>query len=191
MRNNKKTEFTSSTLWLLPMYRISMAEWKRAGITDAYLQDEVKTDKMYEGLTVRLLFQVDEQKYQLIEDAISTIPEFLDMYGLGDELIVVVLRIPEEFEGDYELIMQGEYSSLSPEYRELVSDRLIDNKAGTYKTNGKRLQLLIMEKSSQVKQLVAKTAITIDNIAEGQVWEKFDMKREVITERIINQLINE
>ncbi len=191
MIREKKTTFTGSTLWLIPMYRITMAEWKRAGIIDAYLTDEVKVDKVYEGLTVRLLFRVDEEKYQLIEDAISTIPEFIDMYGLGTELIVVVLRIPEEFEDDYQLIMEGKYSQLSAGYKEVVSDRIINNKAATFKTNGKRLQAMIIDRAPQVKDIAAKTVVDMSNVQEGEIWEKIVPENEVINQSIIDNLIYE
>lgn len=186
--NKKKINFTATDMWLLPMFRIPHKEWQRAGLQNSYLQDSV-FEKTYEGLTVRLLFKVDEEKYQLIEDAISTIPEFKDMYGHGAEIIVVVLRIPEEFESDYDLIIQGKYSNLSPEYRDLVSDKLdsVMNEAA-YKSNGKRLQMLVIEKNSKVKSVAAKVIQNMDNVAEGQIWEKPVLEQETITAQIIKQL---
>lgn len=184
-----KFNFTSSTLWMLPFYKVPNKEWIRAGLINAFLEDEVTQDRFYECKTIRLLFKIDDYKYRLIEDAMEVIPEIIDQYGYGDDLLVVVLQVPLQFLKDYELIMQGRFTELSSAYKELISDRLDPLLSeGAYKTNGKRLQLMICEKDKMVKNtLLGQVNIDMSNIAQGNIWEKPRIEEEKITMELLNQ----
>lgn len=185
---DNKITFTDASCWLVPMYRIAIKELKDTGFIDAYIADETRPR---EDLCTLLLFRASEEAAMILEDIQMYLDKYVvDMYGHQGKLVVLVLKIPEEFEGDYELILQGEFSNLSPDYRELVSEKVPITNEGTFKTNGKRLQLLIMDKSPMVKRLAVSTIESMEDVADGQIWHKLDKKKNTITVNLINKIID-
>jgi hypothetical protein len=184
-----KVEFTSSTLWLLPMFGASISEWKRAGFLNAYLVDDIMKERQYAGLTVRLLFKSSEENCLLLEDIIMILDSLvLDLYGINKEFVVLVLKVPDEFEDDYYRILQGKYSELSQVYRDMVSDKTRTNNYSYDKKVGKRLQLLVMDNDKLVKKVASQVIQDMSNVAEGQCWEIPVMANETISAELIKQL---
>lgn len=185
-----KIKFTNTSMWCLPYYGISNKDWKQAGLINAFLQDEQRD--WYPGDNVYVLFRASGTSYSLIEDIITLMGDlFVDLYGYENELMVLVLKVPEEFEGDHFLIQGGHYSNLSPQYKDMVSDKLPATTVAAYKSNGKRLQLMIMEKAPAAKDVAAKSIKDMSNVVEGEIWEKFVIVKETLTKELINQLIND
>lgn len=185
----EKIKVTSSTGWLLPMYKMSIKEWQRVGMVNAFLHDET-IDRAQDTPHMRILCEASEEYCMLLEDVMMMLDEYvLDMYGINSKFVVLVLRIPEEYMDDYTLIIQGSYSKLSNDYRDLVSEKVLTMNEASYKSNGKRAQVMIMNKDPQVKRLAASIIQDMDNVQEGEIWERPNIQIETITQTIIDKLI--
>lgn len=178
-------KFTDSSLFLIPMYGLPMEEFKRAGFIDAYAQDE---NKMFVENCCLMLFRASEEFGYLQSDLITLFDDLvIDVYSPTEELMVIVLKIPVEFEGDYFLITEGQYSYLSPQYKEKVDNKVWARMQSTNThtiAKEKRLQLRIIEKDP----MIAKMSGMVPN---EQVWPMWNTFSETLTNEIINQLSND
>lgn len=185
----QKMKYSDAAIWLIPMYQISMKELKEAEFINAYIQDETR---LQQDICTLLLFKATEESCMILEDIQMYLDKHvIDIYGHQQKLVVLALRIPEEYKEDYRKIMKGDYSKLSDLYKDLVAERVPVTNESTYKTDGKRLQILIIEKSTAVKRIAATTIQDMSRVQEGEIWEKPRIEDNTLTLEIINKLIED
>ena len=118
-------EVTNSTIFILPMFGLPLDTYKKAGFVNAFIKD---TQKVFDKPVALLVFYCKERYVQDQDDIITMMDSLvIDIYGYNKKLLVVAVTIPEKFMWDYQKITFGQYSALSKEYQEMVSDKVGDN----------------------------------------------------------------
>ena len=183
----RNLKYTVSTVFLLPMYRIPFKEWTTAGFVNCYVKDE---SKGY-GFPVLHIVCYGKEKYgQALDDIITMLDELVvDLYGYDKTLVVLVVKIPEEFMQDYLTVFNSLYSQLSDNYRELVSEQTDTGNKLYDQHIGKRLQLLIMEGDPIAKNFMAKEIINVEDVEIGESWCKFVFQNETLTRKEVDKII--
>jgi hypothetical protein len=172
-------------MWLKPMFRVESAFWNAAGFKSCYIKDE---QKEHQQPVLYCLFKPSDDIEGL---RINDITDFLDdkvidLYGYGDNIIVLVLDIPEEFDNDYKLLIKGKYSEVSIDYIDLV-----DIPTGN-EWIPCTLQMMIINKDPLVKLMVEnelRQGFEIET--SDEYYPSFDMDNEILTKEIIEELINQ
>jgi hypothetical protein len=180
MNRTKKIPFTTSYLFILPMFGLPMSVYKEAGIINSYC-DYYKFNRPY------LLHTVFYNKPEYEENLLDLITMFddavLNVEYIGDK-VIVTLQVQKDFLSDYDLILESKYSQLSDLYRSYVSDK----PSNPNSKSEKRLQLQIMDKDEKCRRNVE--CIYEIELEEGyEIWRRFDKEEETITKDVLKTLL--
>lgn len=121
LKMNTKDEkvVTNSTRFLLRGINLLKPELQQYGFINAYI-DDVDHEPHYENC-VYLLFKPNDP--EALEYFIQTQREqsnlVVEEYDHPGGYVVIIYRFPEKFADDYQLFLQGKYSKLSEEYKNL------------------------------------------------------------------------
>lgn len=135
----------SSLFMLRPTTELGITEWSDYGLINSYLEDELsdyKGDYLFvvckpkDINLFQVLVQLEEEKLNFIED-----------YDYGGGYVVLVYTIPEELKEDFEKFKRGEYSKLSPKFKNLHDRTVLINSIEV-----PSLQFLIMYKDPDFKR---------------------------------------
>lgn len=115
------TEFTCSTLFLLPAIGLQRKDILKYGFMDAYL-DDVNHEPHYEA-SVYLLFRPENMDgFQVFLDKEYRRTKLLiEDYDYAGGYVVTVYRIPEEYLREYDLFLKGKYSKFRKKYMQLFA----------------------------------------------------------------------
>lgn len=130
---------------------------------------------------------------QTVNNLLLTSRFFNGLEIVGD-FYIFNLSIPAEYYDDVDLIKKGKYSLVSEQYRELlvISGKVlmkhILNNDLSHTIVKQNLAIKIVTKDPSVKEDFEKTLLCSipDNV---EFYEKFSIKKETLTEKILNDLI--
>ena len=106
-----KQEMNTSGKMLLDIYGIAPSYLKMGGFIQCYLRDSSRpADSSY--ITLSLLFHPEDNQQDMFHDLMSEYNDMqvlVDVYNHDEGYHVAVLKIPQDYEHDFELFLQGKY----------------------------------------------------------------------------------
>jgi len=190
----KEIKFTKTATFIFPLLNISknlfdcniLDPWGRikfnSRFLNAYLQDqniEKYNNQNYVFILVRGYRDAEFDKFY---STIQAFPNYVDDYEIQD-CIVLVFSIPTNYQKDYELILNGIYSEISPEAKKLI---LTNNYF-----SGKIFTLpLILTKATVLKQSWEERLSNPGSIADlkdQEVWPIITFEKEILDKNIISK----
>ena len=179
-------EVTNSTIFILPMFGLPKRVFDDAGFASSFVK---YGDRIYGSPVLFLVFYTRERYAENHEDIITMMDSLvLDIIPFSDTVGVVVLQIPKIFEWDFDHIIHSHYSNVSEEYRQIVGDRTETRNKLYNEHVGKRLPLLIAEKDPLIKEFIQKEYDIVLDL-ETEVWERFDIQKETLTEEKLKKIM--
>jgi hypothetical protein len=181
----KEIKFTKTATFIFPLLNISknlfdcniLDPWGRikfnSRFLNAYMQDqniEIYNNQNYVFILAR--------GYSTIQ----ALPNYVDDYEIQD-CIIIVFSVPTNYQKDYELILNGLYSEISPNAKKLI---LTNNYF-----SGKVFTLpLILNKANVLKQSWEERLSNPGSIAdlkEQEVWPIITFDKEILDKSIISK----
>jgi len=173
VRNSEEILRTNSYWFLMPMLNIKKADLLVNGIINCYLDDNLN-NMGYEN-HLHLLFKHNNKNFEKFNDFLDKLshhPLYVDLYdteGYGD--VIVVFKIPEEFEKILNLFKKGKYSEFSQQYKVTFFQR--KDTDGSLTKEWK-----ILNKHEDLRKITElKTNEVIPE--EWEVWDKPIAKEEI------------
>lgn len=107
---------TKSSLFLLPM----LPGHKREYMTERVLINAfIATPD--EPRCIALLYRFHGSKeFNKLETMLKLLPVFISMQDVTKHTVLYILNVPEEFNADYDLFLQGAYSKMSESFKQKV-----------------------------------------------------------------------
>lgn len=174
---------TTTTLFLMPVIGLQRITVDKYGFINAYIRDKNKPE--YEG-NIHVLFK-PESKEQILNFALSEAVRtdlLISTYDYSNIYYVFVYRLEKKWEEDYKKIIEGKYSQLSKEYKELIPDKIKVNN-GKYFRFVRSLQYDILERAEAWRNaLENEIGVTID--PNSELWNKWNDEKETLD---INEII--
>lgn len=177
---------TNSTIFILPMFGLPKKEYDAAGFASSFIR---YGNYRYGKPVLFAVFYARERYAEKLDDIITMIDSaVLELIPYNEALCILVLEIPKKFQWDYDHILHSNYSKVSEDYRQIVSDRTETRNQLYNEQVGKRLPLLIVEKDELIKQFIQKEYDIILDL-ETEVWERFDIEKETLTEQKLRDIM--
>lgn len=156
--NYNKTEnpLTFTTLFIIPMFKIPINVLQTEyGFKNAYLKN-VHFDGEDYGRIIHLLFQPDD--FTKLDEFSDTFSEFiLDDKQYNEEgSIIISMKIPEEWNLDFDYFVCGKYSKMSDKYRELFIPMVYSGKHKDYE-----ISYAVIKVVNKLKELRKELEITL------------------------------
>ncbi len=119
------TKENISTIFLLPAVEIPETvkdKFYEQGFISTYLTCNKLS---YPFEVIYILFNPGEFSidYNYFERMLINNPNYIEVFDLGNNLVLYVYKIPDKFKEDYNLFLQGKYSKFSKEYKKLFPER--------------------------------------------------------------------
>lgn len=179
-------EVTNSTIMLLPMFGLPKQVFDKAGFASSFIK---YGEYRYGCPVLFLVFYTKERYAQNLEDILTMMDSLvLEIIPFTETVGIVVLQIPKIFQWDFDHIVNSHYSSVSQAYREIVGDRTETRNKLYNEQVGKRLPLLIVEKDPLIREFIQDSYDIVLDL-ETEVWEKFDIQKETLTEQKLKEIM--
>jgi hypothetical protein len=174
-----------SVWFLLPLLRIGRKKLEENGFIDSFLDDASR--ERLEGWCLYLLFRpLNLVQFSEFLEEQRKVNEVIDDYDYEGGFVVIVYKLDDKWEDDYQLFHQGKYSKFSDEFKNLFPKReliTIDGKRRDEVT----LQWSVFKKS---KLLVQQWKEEIDIDLEDELWSAPKTDREVLSQEYIDNYLN-
>lgn len=179
-------EVTNSTILLLPMFGLPKRTFDEAGFASSFVRYE---NYRYGCPVLFLVFYTRERYAQNLDDILTMLDSaVLETIPFSETVSVIVFQIPKRFQWDYDHIVNSHYSNVSEAYREIVGDRTETRNKLYNEHIGKRLPLLIVEKDPLIKEFIQNEYDIVLDL-ETEVWERFDISKETLTEQKLKDIM--
>lgn len=183
-----RLKFTVTSLFMVPPLKVPkewLTEWEGScNFLNAYSYEAVMS-KNYEDC-IYLLFKPKPESdlYLFIEQEYSRTDLLVEDLEI-DDFVVMIYKLNNKWENDYQLIRDGKYSETSKMFQDEFS------KVKKIKVNGLHrdeltLQTRIFAKSTDVKQLI-ETELDVLLTDKQEVWGEFNTKRETLTYDVLGK----
>lgn len=163
---------TKTTDFILPLLGFTK-KYYEPFLVNAYLGDvDLKgydKDKIYIVISNHNM----NTKHMRIEDGIKNLPQFVDYYDILDgKMSVFIMNLPEEFNGDYDHFMKGNYSKFSQEAQIAVIKGRSEKSSMPH----------IFKKSEKLKQYWEEKAGS-ELPPNAEVWPVLTLENELLNRR--------
>lgn len=171
------TEWTNTALFLIPPFGISDIEMERNGYYNAYLSD-VDRDYEEDHIIYTLFRPQNDFIFNQFIDKLEADGFILDDYDYEGGYVVLVLKFPEEFHKDFDLVVAGKYSKCSKKFKDLFPKKKQTFRNGAPYIS-ETIQYRVFNKSKVLRDEVeAIIGELLDYDAE--YWSSFDDEKETL-----------
>ncbi|QDP66099.1 MAG: hypothetical protein GOVbin3661_15 [Prokaryotic dsDNA virus sp.] len=147
---------------------------------NAYTSD-CTISEYQEGFVFVLVDYYQDIDFQCFYDTVTAFDNYVDDYDREDSL-VIVYSIPDKFKADYLLVMNGEYSKISPDGKKAILQNNF-----FHPNNGQASTIpLILSKSQALKESW-ESRLDAD-LLDQEVWSILEPKKEELCLEIFKQL---
>jgi len=175
-----------SSLFLLPLLKISEEKLTMFGFTNTYL-DDIGAPETYSYDVLFVLFQPNDLlAFQEFVSSQYNKNSLVADYDYEGGFVVLVYRLPEEFKADYELFYQSKYSKFSEEFKKQFPVKVDLTKVVGYRHEVLSTQWAIFKRDKTlINELKEECGMDIDDNTE--LCSSIDTTKEVLC---IEDLIN-
>ena len=183
-----KQEMNTSGKMLLDIYGIAPSYLKMGGFIQCYLRDSIRpADSSY--ITLSLLFHPEDNQQDMFHDLMSEYNDMqvlVDVYNHDEGYHVAVLKIPQDYEHDFELFLQGKYGDFSSK---LISCYMmyitrVDQWGNTEQILSPQYRIVNRDENVLIYCNNYKEG---QPIADGEVWPIPDLNKETLIIALIEQ----
>jgi hypothetical protein len=169
---------TITSIFIVPTLSIGREKLVDNGFINGYIKDGRK-EIQYEDAVYLLFKPEDLDKFRdFLDEEYERTKQIIDDYDYEDGYVVVVYKLNEKLEKDFELIKQGKYSQTSPKFQEIFPKVVKINRNGLRKDEVS-LQYRIFNKTNDLKKFWEdKFDMELDEKME--VWDGFFEENEVL-----------
>ena len=175
---------TITSIFIVPSLQIDKIKIKDNGYINAYAKDESPDAVSYENCVYLLFKPSDLHKFRsFLDEEYERTKSVIDDYDYEGGYVVVVYKLNEKFNKDYDLIKQGKYSKTSRSFQLLFSKSVKVVKGG-FTREEISLQYRVFNKTEDMISFWEdKLGVTFDH--DQEVWHAYEEKNEIFN---INKL---
>jgi len=182
-------KITTSTLFFIRPLGFEVKKLKKIGFINAFLEDSSYNIK-YEN-AIYLLFKIEEGKEIEFDDFFNSViesnfPLLLDEYAVGEEHVMLVFEFPKEFLKDKELVLEGKYSKLSAEFKELFPD-FVESIVDGILIRDYSIYYRIFNKTEDLKTYIEET-LGVKLEKDSEVWGIPNLEKEIFNNKILEDV---
>jgi len=164
-----EAKHTNTSVFLVPALTIGKEKLERNGFIDGFL-DDISHEIHYENSIYILFKPHDLEVFQHFLASERERITILDDYDY-EEYVVVVYNIPTKYLSDYQLFLEGKYSKLSEDFKNLFTK--------TSEEGRPTLQWEVFERTERLKSYWEKELdITLEE--DQELWGAPDMSKEIL-----------
>lgn len=192
----KKNKENVSTVMLLPVVKIDkklVNQFYKFGFKNSYLYS--KLQQVYNFHPIYLLFEPDNlnAEFNAFVSELSKNPNWIETLDVGIKKILVVFRMPNQFEGDYYTFLRGQYSKLSDAYKKCFNlEKPSLNERGDPKKNIDNSYIMekttfyhIFNKTNYLRKIYQERLDLEFELGEDmELYDKVDNKKETLYDLI-------
>jgi hypothetical protein len=169
---------TITTIFMVPTLNIPQNALKENGFINGFIKDDIK-DIEYKDSIYLLFKPVDLYKFKnFLEDEYERTKDIIEDYDYPDGYVVIVYKLNEKFNNDFNLIRRGKYSRTSEEFQnsfKKVVKIVIDGKH----RDELSLQVRIFKKTQDLIDFWEDN-LCVKFSDDQECWEGFDQERETL-----------
>lgn len=172
---------------MVPTLKVPKDCLKNNGFINAYIKDENK-DVEYKDC-IYLLFKPDnlDRFREFLDDEYERTKDIIDDYDYENGYVVIVYKLNNKFNSDYQLIKQGKYSKTSKAFQDLFPKAVKVIVEGKHRDEIS-LQIRIFKKTADLKEFwEEKIGTSFDE--EQEVWEGYDEENEILNINKIKEYV--
>lgn len=175
-------EKTITSIFIMPTLGINREDLYKNKFLNAYLGD-IDKEEYHEENVVFLLFKPKDLKvFKEFLDYEYENSSIIDDYDYEPGYVVLVYNLNPNLESDFSLILQGKYSKVSDEYKELFPVRVINySKKGNPTIEA--IQPLIFNKDIRLLKFWERDLNDENDVIRRnnlEIWPGFDQKKEIL-----------
>ena len=173
-----KIDKTITTIFMVPTLKIPRESLQENNFINGYIKDESR-DIQYENAVYLLFKPEDLDKFrEFLDTEYERTGSLLDDYNIDTDYVVLVYKLNEEFNNDFNLIRQGKYSKTSPSFQNLFPKVIKIVKGGLHKDEVS-LQHRIFNKTEELTKFW-EDSLNVTFEKEYELWYKFDEELETL-----------
>jgi len=169
---------TITTIFMVPTLKIPKDALKENSFINGFIKDD-KKDVEYKDSIYLLFKPVDLYKFRkFLDSEYERTKDIIDDYDYPEGYVVVVYKLNDKFNDDFQLIRRGKYSKTSQEFQNSFSKVvkiIIDGKH----RDELSLQIRIFKKTQDLIDFWEES-LSITFSDEYECWEGFDQERETL-----------
>jgi hypothetical protein len=174
---------TITSIFMVPTLKIPKDALLENGFINGYISDKNKDEKYTDA--VYLLFKPKnlDKFREFLDEEYERTKTIIEDYDYENGYVVVVYSLNKEFNDDFNLVKKGKYSKTSENFQKQFAKEVSIKVSVSLHKNELSLQYRIFNKTKDLVEFWEdKLGIDLGNIIgnEFEVWEGFDLKREIL-----------